>query len=125
MRTRPWSGLPAGGPLRAAAACRPRTVAALEAFPVITATTATVLALGRFVFLPIQRSWVSKHGLPTQNGVTHFDAGDERAAEVGSMLKTNDPAGFTVVDVLAWGAIGHAIAFFILATASNTYEPKF
>ena len=25
-------------------------------------------------------------------------------------VETNDPAGFTIVDVLAWGSIGHAIA---------------
>ena len=25
-------------------------------------------------------------------------------------IQTNDPAGFTLVDVLAWGSIGHAIA---------------
>ena len=26
-------------------------------------------------------------------------------------VETNDPAGFTIVDVLAWGSIGHAIAY--------------
>ena len=68
---------------------------------------------------------VSKQGLPEQNGVTHFEAGDSRAQEVVGMLKTNDPAGFTLVDVLAWGALGHAIGFFILATANNGYTPTF
>ncbi|KAL3681419.1 hypothetical protein R1sor_024375 [Riccia sorocarpa] len=48
-----------------------------------------------------------------------------RAQEVSSLLKTNDPAGFTLVDVLAWGALGHAIGFFILATSSNGYDPTF
>lgn len=33
-------------------------------------------------------------------------------------LQTNDPAGFTVVDVMAWGALGHAAAFYLLATHS-------
>lgn len=33
-------------------------------------------------------------------------------------LKTNDPAGFTIVDVMAWGALGHAAAFYLLATSS-------
>jgi photosystem I subunit V len=28
------------------------------------------------------------------------------------------PAGFTIVDVMAWGALGHAAAFYLLATAS-------
>lgn len=68
---------------------------------------------------------VSRQGLPEQNGVTHFDAGDSRAQEVQSLLKTNDPAGFTLVDVLAWGALGHAIGFFVLATANNGYTPQF
>lgn len=68
---------------------------------------------------------VSRQGLPVQNGVTHFDAGDSRAQEVTSFLKTNDPAGFTIVDVLAWGALGHAVGFFILATINNGYNPQF
>ncbi|MCO5569010.1 hypothetical protein L7F22_022716 [Adiantum nelumboides] len=92
---------------------------------VISATTASLLFLGRFVFLPFQRKNVANQGLPVQNGVTHYEAGDSRAAEVSSLLQTKDPAGFTLIDVLAWGAIGHAIAFFILATASNGYEPQF
>ena len=36
-----------------------------------------------------------------QNGVTHEDAGDSRAAEVSSVLKSNDPDGFSVVEVRA------------------------
>lgn len=35
-----------------------------------------------------------------------------------AVLKTNDPAGFTIVDVMAWGALGHAAAFYLLATHS-------
>ncbi|KAJ7569194.1 hypothetical protein O6H91_01G065900 [Diphasiastrum complanatum] len=92
---------------------------------IITLSTGGLLFLGRFVFLPFQRAQVAKAGLPQQNGVTHFEAGDSRAQEVVSLLKTNDPAGFTIVDVLAWGALGHAIGFFILATSSNGYEPQF
>jgi len=92
---------------------------------IISLSTGGLLALGRFVFLPFQRDNVSKQGLPEQNGVSHFEAGDSRAQEVVSVLKTNDPAGFTLVDVLAWGALGHAVGFFILATASNGYNPQF
>lgn len=33
------------------------------------------------------------------------------------LLQTNDPAGFTIVDVMAWGALGHAAAFYILVRA--------
>lgn len=92
---------------------------------IVSVSTASLLFLGRFVFLPFQRAQVAKAGLPVQNGVTHYEAGDSRAQEVQSLLKTNDPAGFTLVDVLAWGALGHAVAFFILATATNGYEPQF
>ncbi|KAH7435582.1 hypothetical protein KP509_06G070700 [Ceratopteris richardii] len=97
----------------------------LSAPVIISASTASLLFLGRFVFLPFQRKNVANQGLPTQNGVTHFEAGDSRAAEVTAFLQTKDPAGFTLVDVLAWGALGHAVAFFILATASNGYDPLF
>ena len=97
----------------------------LSAPVIISASTATLLFLGRFVFLPFQRRQVASQGLPVQNGITHFEAGDSRAAEVSSLLQTKDPAGFTIVDVLGWGALGHAIAFFILASASNGYEPQF
>lgn len=33
------------------------------------------------------------------------------------------PAGFTIVDVMAWGALGHAAAFYLLATSSLTASP--
>jgi photosystem I subunit V len=102
-----------------------RTTCYLDTFPVVVFSTGASLFLGRFAFLPIQSYFVTEQGLPTQNGVTHAEAGDTRAVEVVGFLKTNDPAGFTLVDVLAWGAIGHAVAFFILATSSNGYEPKF
>ena len=98
---------------------------ALNPALIITLSNGALLFLGRFVFLPFQRSQVKKAGLPVQNGVTHFEAGDGRAAEASGFLKTGDPAGFTLVDVLAWGALGHAVAFFILATASNGYDPTF
>jgi photosystem I subunit V len=42
-------------------------------------------------------------------------------------LKTNDPAGFNIVDVLAWGALGHAAGYFFLAANSLTnsgFDPK-
>ncbi|GBG78846.1 hypothetical protein CBR_g28070 [Chara braunii] len=92
---------------------------------VISGSTAALLFLGRFVFLPFHRASLAKAGLPTQNGQTHFEAGDTRAQENEGFMKTNDPAGFTLVDVLSWGALGHVVAFFILATASNGYDPQF
>ena len=33
--------------------------------------------------------------------------------------KSNDPAGFCLTDVMAWGALGHALGFAILASGGN------
>ncbi|AES68545.2 photosystem I reaction center subunit V [Medicago truncatula] len=82
-------------------------------------------SLERFVFFNFQRENVAKQGLPEQNGVTHFEAGDKRAKEYVSLLKSNDPVGFNLVDVLAWGSLGHIVAYYILATSSNGYDPSF
>ncbi|XP_071693390.1 photosystem I reaction center subunit V, chloroplastic-like [Rutidosis leptorrhynchoides] len=92
---------------------------------VISLSTGLSLFLGRFVFFSFQRENVAKQGLPEQNGVTHFEAGDKRAKEYVSLLKSNDPVGFNIVDVLAWGSIGHIVAYYILATSSNGYDPNF
>lgn len=92
---------------------------------VISLSTGLSLFLGRFVFFNFQRENVAKQGLPEQNGITHFEAGDTRAKEYVSLLKSNDPVGFNIVDVLAWGSIGHIVAYYILATSSNGYDPKF
>ncbi|XP_073010658.1 photosystem I reaction center subunit V, chloroplastic [Typha latifolia] len=92
---------------------------------VISLSTGLSLFLGRFVFFNFQRENVAKQGLPEQNGKTHFEAGDSRAQEYVGILKSNDPVGFNIVDVLAWGSIGHIVAYYILATSSNGYDPKF
>ncbi|CAI8595772.1 unnamed protein product [Vicia faba] len=92
---------------------------------VISLSTGLSLFLGRFVFFNFQRENVAKQGLPEQNGVTHFEAGDSRAKEYVSLLKSNDPVGFNLVDVLAWGSLGHIVAYYILATSSNGYDPSF
>ncbi|KAK9072214.1 hypothetical protein SSX86_008646 [Deinandra increscens subsp. villosa] len=92
---------------------------------VISLSTGLSLFLGRFVFFNFQRENVAKQGLPEQNGITHFEAGDTRAKEYVSLLKSNDPVGFNIVDVLAWGSIGHIVAYYILATSSNGYDPNF
>ncbi|CAL0302555.1 unnamed protein product [Lupinus luteus] len=92
---------------------------------VISLSTGLSLFLGRFVFFNFQRENVAKQGLPEQNGLTHFEAGDKRAKEYVSLLKSNDPIGFNLVDVLAWGSIGHIVAYYILATTSNGYDPSF
>lgn len=92
---------------------------------VISLSTGLSLFLGRFVFFNFQRENVAKQGLPEQDGKTHFEAGDVRAKEYVSLLKSNDPVGFNIVDVLAWGSIGHIVAYYILATSSNGYDPNF
>ena len=38
--------------------------------------------------------------------------------EASFALATNDPSGFNAIDTLAWGAIGHALGYFALATNS-------
>ncbi|KAK8937079.1 hypothetical protein KSP39_PZI012748 [Platanthera zijinensis] len=91
---------------------------------VISLSTGLSLFLGRFVFFNFQRENVAKQ-LPKQNGVTHFDAGDTRAGEFTALLKSNDPVGFNLIDVLAWGSLGHIVAYYILATSSNGYDPSF
>ncbi|XVE50961.1 hypothetical protein DITRI_Ditri01bG0204600 [Diplodiscus trichospermus] len=96
----------------------------LSAPVVISLSTGLSLFLGRFVFFNFQRENVAKQ-VPEQNGLTHFEAGDTRAKEYVSLLKSNDPVGFNIVDVLAWGSIGHIVAYYILATSSNGYDPKF
>ncbi|KAI4390043.1 hypothetical protein MLD38_002198 [Melastoma candidum] len=114
--------------LRPPSPCRrsPATVRAeLNPSLVISLSTGLSLFLGRFVFFNFQRENVAKQGLPEQNGKTHFEAGDVRAKEYVSLLKSNDPVGFNIVDVLAWGSIGHIVAYYILATASNGYSPNF
>lgn len=91
---------------------------------VISLSTGLSLFLGRFVFFGFQRENLAKQ-VPSQNGKTHFDAGDVRAKEYVGLLKSNDPVGFNIVDVLAWGSIGHIVAYYILATSSNGYDPSF
>ncbi|CAN0891384.1 Photosystem I reaction center subunit V, chloroplastic [Linum grandiflorum] len=103
----------------------PAIKAELNPSLVISLSTGLSLFLGRFVFFNFQRENVAKQGLPEQNGKTHFEAGDSRAKEYVSLLKSNDPVGFNIVDVLAWGSIGHIVAYYILATTSNGYDPKF
>ncbi|XP_062199641.1 photosystem I reaction center subunit V, chloroplastic [Phragmites australis] len=98
--------------------------AALSPSLVISLSTGVSLFLGRFVFFNFQRENVAKQ-VPEQNGKTHFEAGDERAKEYAGLLKSNDPVGFNLVDVLAWGSLGHIVAYYILATSSNGYDPSF
>jgi photosystem I subunit V len=90
---------------------------------IIGGSNLAALSLGRFVFLPYQRSQVAKAGQPVQNGMTHAKAGDIRAEEAAGVLKTGDPSGFNLVDVMAWGSLGHAAGFAALALQSSDCLP--
>jgi len=64
---------------------------------VVSSVNLAFLSLGRFVFLPYQKASLKRAGQPTQNGVTHQAAGDIRAVEAEGVLRTGDPAGFTLI----------------------------
>lgn len=53
---------------------------------------------------------------PKSGGATYF----EKLSQDASFIKPTggDPAGFTIIDVLAWGALGHAVAFAFLGAQS-------
>jgi photosystem I subunit V len=102
----------------AVASCRSTTKAFSDVQLVISGCNGLALALGRFVFLPVIREKTAMQGPGVQNGESHFAAGDARSEEAASVFATNDPAGFTIVDLFAWGSIGHAVGYVALATAS-------
>ncbi|CAI5488727.1 unnamed protein product [Closterium sp. Naga37s-1] len=104
------------------AVSKARTTCAIDPAPVICGATALLLAAGRFGFNDYHKNSLKRAGLPVQNGVSHAAAGDSGAAEAELFTKTNDPAGFTLADTLAWGALGHAFGFALLAVANNGYQ---
>ncbi|KAG2448127.1 hypothetical protein HYH02_006712 [Chlamydomonas schloesseri] len=110
--------------LRASARVAPRraprvavvTKAALDPQIVISGSTAAFLAIGRFVFLGYQRreaNFDSTVG-PKTTGATYFDDLQKNS----TIFATNDPAGFNIIDVAGWGALGHAVGFAVLAVNS-------
>jgi photosystem I subunit V len=107
------------------AVSKARTTCVADAFPFIAGSTAAALVIGRFGVNAYHKNSLKRAGLPVQNGVPHADAGDSRAQEVALFTKTNDPDGFTLADVLGWGALGHAVGFALLAIANNGYYPQF
>ncbi|KXZ45293.1 hypothetical protein GPECTOR_56g389 [Gonium pectorale] len=92
------------------------TKAALDPSFVISGSTAAFLAIGRFVFLPYQRREANFDASvgPKTTGTTYFDD----LQKTSTVFSTNDPAGFNIIDVFGWGALGHAVAFAILAANS-------
>ena len=55
---------------------------------------------------------------PTPTPTTTTTTNTRRRQEASFALATNDPSGFNAIDTLAWGAIGHALGYFALATNS-------
>jgi len=112
--------------MRARAAAPARRSVTTKAFSdvnvTVTVCNAAMLALGRFAFMPYQRAQIAKAGLPTQNGTTHEASGDIYAKEASFITSTNDPSGFTLIDVMGWGSLGHALAYAVLATSTNGYD---
>ena len=89
---------------------------------IVSAINGAMLAIGRFGFLPYQRRQIEKAGLPLQNDVTSLQAGmseglaTDKLATEAKVFETKDPAGFTLIDTIAWGSLGHVLAFVVLAT---------
>lgn len=81
-----------------------------------------MLAVGRFAFLPFQRRTQDRSQAvgPKTTGSTYFDSLQQDASFITT---TNDPAGFTIVDTLAWGALGHAVGFAFLGATSSGVIP--
>ncbi|EFJ49508.1 photosystem I reaction center subunit V, chloroplast precursor [Volvox carteri f. nagariensis] len=90
--------------------------AALDPALVISGSTAAFLAVGRFVFLPYQRREANFDATvgPKTTGTTYFDD----LQKTSTVFGTNDPAGFNIIDVFGWGALGHAVGFAVLAINS-------
>ena len=87
----------------------------------VSSCTFTMLFLGRFVFRDFQKTSLEKQGLPSQNGMSHYDAGDDRAKEQEPVVEAslNDPVGFSIVDVLSWGSLGHVLGFSLAVLSNN------
>jgi photosystem I subunit V len=105
---------------RPATASRRRAVVAradLNTQLVVGASTVAALSVGRFAFLGQQRGRVSQADAvgPKTTGTTYFDKLQQDASFIKS---TGDPAGFSLVDLAAWGSLGHAVGFAILAAQS-------
>lgn len=45
------------------------------------------------------------------------------AQEASFITKTNDPEGFNIIDLMAYGSLGHALGFFLLACSSLGTKP--
>jgi photosystem I subunit V len=94
--------------------------AAADPMMVISGCNAAMLGLGRFVFRPYVQAQQEKAGQPVQNGTTHFEAGDRLAEEASFITRAGaDPAGFSIIDTLAWGSLGHVLGFTAIVLSNN------
>eukprot|EP00798_Chlamydomonas_sp_ICE-L_P027168 gene27168-2408_t len=109
---------PTLAPRRVSRATVVKPVAAVETAFIISASTASMLAVGRFVFLPYQRRTQNDAVVTAgakNDGSKYFDNLQKDASFITT---TNDPDGFNLIDVFGWGSLGHAIGFAILAISS-------
>ncbi|GFR40130.1 hypothetical protein Agub_g686 [Astrephomene gubernaculifera] len=116
LANRPALRATAAAPRRPARRTVVTKAALLDPTLVVSGSTAAFLALGRFVFLPYQRREANFDASvgPKTTGTTYFDD----LQKTSTVFGTNDPAGFNIIDVLGWGALGHAAAFAVLAINS-------
>merc|ERR1712039_405265 len=98
----------------AGSAATRRTTSMGDTQVIMSLANGAALAIGRFGFLPYQRRKIEEAGLPLQNGETYVEAGD-KLAEEAEVFSTKDPAGFTLIDTMAWGSIGHVLGYAALA----------
>ncbi|KAI8472717.1 MAG: photosystem I reaction center subunit V [Monoraphidium minutum] len=114
----------AGRPALAARTSRRSVVSvrAMDTNLAVSAATAASLIVGRFAFLPFQRRTQDKSQAvgPKTTGSTYFDALQQDASFITT---TGDPAGFTIIDTMGWGALGHAVAFAFLGASSSGVIP--
>ncbi|KAF8060105.1 hypothetical protein HT031_005044 [Scenedesmus sp. PABB004] len=124
--SKPCAMRAAAAPVKAARPSRTTRVACragLEPYLQVCAGTATMLAVGRFAFLPLHRRDLERSAAtagPKTTGSTYFDSLQQEASFITT---TNDPAGFTLIDTFAWGALGHALGFAFLAASSSGTIP--
>mmetsp|Transcript_112 Transcript_112/g.233 ORF Transcript_112/g.233 Transcript_112/m.233 type:complete len:130 (-) Transcript_112:2400-2789(-) len=105
------------GPARVARRGPVKVQAVLEPSVAIGGATVASLFLGRFVFLPYQRreaNFDSSVG-PKTTGNSYYD---KLQTQSSFTLTSKDPAGFGIIDVMGWGALGHVVGYAALAAAS-------
>jgi photosystem I reaction center subunit V len=52
----------------------------------------------------------------------HLPLHVQACADAELRVDAVDGAGFTLIDVMGWGSLGHALAYAVLATSTNGYD---